>query len=121
MRLKLWPIAPVRADNFEVDRRPASKPPPRLGALESARGRVEYPVRLEPIEHVVVWGQQDDLAVPRAAPGLLESEGTDAGDLAVDDAGEFVDHGGLGRLDDQARHVGAELLAHGEDCVGPEP
>ena len=90
-------------------------PPGKLGA-----GGVEHPVRLEPIEDVVVAGEKHGLRA-RPAPGFGKRAGADLGNLAVDHGGELVYHHAGRGLAEHARQVGAELLPGGEHPVGAQP
>ena len=116
MRLKQRPVRAVRLPDFEIEAR-SPKRPPREAALRCVKG----PVGLDPFDDVVVRGKQDDPLALGAPPGLGEGERAELGDLTVNDRGELVDDRLARGLDHQARQVGAELLAVGEDRIGPEP
>ena len=116
MRLKQRPVTAVRLPDFEIEAR-SPKRPPREAALRCVKG----PVGLDPFDHVVVRGQEDDPLALGAPPGLGEGERAELGDLPVDDRGELVDDRLARGLDHQARQVGAELLAVGEDRIGAQP
>ena len=115
MRLKQRPVTAVRLPDFEIEAR-SPKRPPREAALRCVKaqsGSIHSTRRSA--------GKQDDPLALGAPPGLGEGERAELGDLAVDDRGELVDDRLARGLDHQARQVGAELLAVGEDRIGPEP
>src|SRR5512137_467544 len=116
MRLKARPVAPVRLPELKLKAWPSPKAPP--GVL--AGRRIEDPVGLNPLDDVVVTGQQH--ALPASSPpGLLESERAEPRDLPVYDGSELVDHDSLGLLADDSGQVGTKSLAVREDGVRPQP
>lgn len=63
---------------------------------------------------------QDHLA-GGLAPGLGKGRRPDLGDLAVDHAGEFIDHDFFGLLADYRGQVGAEFLPCGKHLIRVQP
>ena len=88
MRLKIRPPSPVGLDDPQFDWRTSLKPPPG----KAAGAGIENPVRLQPIQNVIVTGKNDDLAAG-ATPGFRKGVSADLGNLPVDHAGEFVNDG----------------------------
>ena len=78
MRLKIRPPSPVGFDDPQLDWRTSLKPPPG----KAAGAGIENPVRLQPIQNVIVAGQDDDLAAG-AAPSFREGVSADLGNLPV--------------------------------------
>ena len=59
---------------------------------EFAVGHVDDPIGCEPLENVVVAGDGDETAVDLSAANCFrDGGGADAGHVAIDDAGEFVE------------------------------
>ncbi len=116
MRLEKVPITPIRLPDIKLDLGASPKAPPRV----FPRREVVHPVGFEPVDDVVMAGEQRDLPA-RAAPRLLERERSHLCDLPVDDARELVHHDDGRRLADQPREVGAELLAVRQHGVRAQP
>jgi hypothetical protein len=65
---------------------------PKTPPLQMAGGHVEHPIGLEPLGHVIVTRDGDEPARNiTAANALGDGRRTGAGDVAIDDAGEFVE------------------------------
>ena len=67
MRLKVLPITGVRLDNFKLNGWPLPKTPPR----EMPGLGVQHPVGLEPVEHIVMRGKENNLSGGIATPPAL--------------------------------------------------
>lgn len=88
-----------------------------LPSTELARCRIKHPVGLQPVQDVVVAGEEDGLT-GAAPPALGEGPGTDPGNLPVNDGGELVDNYPVRPLRQYLREVGAELLPVREHVIG---
>ncbi|MCU0866895.1 MAG: hypothetical protein MUC36_24180 [Planctomycetes bacterium] len=99
---------------------PSLKQPP---VELAARPHVERPVRLQPVDDVVVAADSDEAQTGALADRLLQCVRGDLRDLAVDYRGELVlEHGrAVRRFGGQSGHVGAELLAVAQHLVRPQP
>src|SRR5438128_1470799 len=115
MRLKELPVTLVRLPNLQLEGGPSKRPPCELVAL-----RVEDPVGLEPVEDVVVAGEENDFA-GGASPRLGESERAELRDLPVNDRGELVDNRLCRSLADEPREVRPEPLTVRQSVVRPKP
>ena len=92
MTLKQLPSSQFAAMDFQLDRRSPKTPP-----CEFARGHVDDPIWLEPIGDIVVTRDGNEATRQVAATDAFgDRGGADFGDVAIDDAGEFVesDEGG---------------------------
>lgn len=108
MRLKQGPVGTVDLVNFHADPGRASKTPP----FELGRAGVDHPVWVQPLHHVVVTGDPDELS-RTTPPGFGKGGRADPGDAAVNGGGEFIDNGQRWALAEQTGQVGAELFAIG--------
>ena len=87
---------------------------------ESGLVHIIAPVGLQPLNDVVVAGEQDYLARP-APPRFLQGRCADLCDLPVNNRGELVHDGKVGPLHHKAGKPGAEFLAVGKHREGPQP
>ena len=94
---------------------PSPKPPP----FEVPVCGSQYsPIRFQPIENVVMTRYRDEFLVA-LADGFGDGGGADAGDGAIDDAGEFIDDlPGSRHLGEGAGEIHAELFAVAEGGEG---
>src|SRR4051794_14420718 len=94
MALKQLPRSHFAAMDFQSDRWPSPRRifEPKTPPLELGGRHVEDPIRLEPGGHIVVAGHSDEAAGQvSAADALGDCGGADFRDVAVDDAGEFIE------------------------------
>lgn len=91
MRLKKLPVTPVRLVDFKVE--PGALNPHRTAVF--AGRRIEYPIRLYPVQNIPVAGQdQALLTAGKPAPRLGERQRAEPGDLSVKSAGELINNDG---------------------------
>ena len=105
-----------RSRRSEIDWRTSLKPPPG----KAAGAGIEDPVRLQPIQNVIVAGKHDDLTA-RSAPGFRERMSADLGNLPVDHAGELVDDRPCRRRADQSGEIRAKSFSGREHLVRSQP
>ena len=116
MLLKGGPPGTVRLVNLEVEGGTPSKAPP--GKLPA--GRVEDPARFQPVEDIVMAGEQ--YAAPGgAAPRFGKGQRAEARNLAVNNGGELIDDNFVRGVADEAGEAGAEFFAIGQDGERAEP
>src|ERR1700687_2590020 len=82
--------------------------------------RFVNPVGLNPGDDIVVARDRDQPALGATHRFLNRMRG-DLGNLAVDDAGEFVDHEEIGSLSQPPRHRYPELFTIAESVKGTKP
>ncbi len=109
MRLKMRPPSPVGFADLQLDLGSSPKIPPG----ERTRCRFIDPVRIEPVNDVIMAGQQNRPAT-RSPPRLAKGQRTNPGNLPIDHTGELIDND-FGRLfaDDPGK-LCPELLAIGQ-------
>ena len=118
MRFKILPVTLVDLPYRELNGWPLSGNPtfkgPRLG--------VDDPIRLNPVQNVIVWGEQHHLPSGVSPPPcLLKRLGADPGYLPVHHGGELVDDDFLGLLADDPGQTHTELLTVGQHPEGAQP
>src|ERR1700730_14277528 len=89
--------------------RSSLKTPP----LKNVGGRVIDPVRLQPIDDILMTRDGHELLIPRSH-GLGQCRTADLSHRAIDDGSVFVHHGQIGTLSEQPCEGDSKLLARAE-------
>ena len=85
MVLEKLPRLTTHAGDFQLDGGATPKPPP----FDGARVRLKHPIRIEPVDDIVMAGHGNELLVaPAYRPD--QGRGADLGDSAIDHRSELV-------------------------------
>lgn len=114
---KSWEYSSVDFINFKGELRTLPK---AVTLVKACLRSIIDPIGLQPFNHVVVTGQEDDLPAS-ASPRLGESRRPDLGDLTVYYGGKLIDNGVLRALTGEAGEPSSELLAVAENVEGAQP
>jgi len=95
----------MHAPYFDLDGWPTLKLPP----LEGVGAGLVYPVRLQPVDNVVVARHRDELLAP-SPNGLSNGVTSNTRNRSVHNAGELIHHKEPIRLEHGAGYRGPKLL-----------
>ncbi|MGA2032313.1 MAG: hypothetical protein ABSG68_08670 [Thermoguttaceae bacterium] len=116
------PGGAVDRSDLKTELRPAPLAAPKTPPCQLSAGHVKNPIRLQPIENIIVAGHgHEALCNAGVADRLLQGEAADLSDGAIDQASELVE-GHQGRVAQNGPgQVATEALAVAQYAIRLEP